>query len=149
MKNREGRTTNRLAVLSALFLLIVILLACRLTGGLGDSDSRRSTTKPKDDRNAELCKKYDSCGCQSYDDCMAAAENEINLEKPGIRECMLASSCESLCAGKPDGCIGGASGGDGGATPKRSNCAAISCSKDSDCPADCYGGCNGVICLSF
>jgi hypothetical protein len=148
MKDLEGRRTNRLGALCGLFLLSVILLACRLTGGLGDGNSR-STTKPKDDRNAELCRKYDSCGCQSYDDCMAAAENEPNLEKPGIRECMLASSCDSLCAGKPDGCIGGASGGDGSAAPGRSNCAAISCSKDSDCPSDCYGGCNGVICLSF
>jgi hypothetical protein len=148
MQMRVSRTKSSLAKLCCLFLLFVILVACKLTGGLGDNDNG-STSSVRDDRNAELCRKIDSCGCQSYDDCMTLFENDQNLEKPGVRECMLNSSCDSLCAGKPDGCGGGASKGNGSTVPERSNCAAIPCSNNSDCPSDCYGGCDGVRCYSF
>jgi hypothetical protein len=146
----EDRTKRLVIKLCYLLLLLSVLLACRLGG---DNSSRRSSSsdrKSKDGPNAELCRKYDSCGCQSYDQCMEKAEGEPNLEKPGVRECMLNSSCESLCAGKPDGCTGGSSSGQGGdTTPRRSDCANIQCSKNSDCPSDCYGGCDGVRCYSF
>ena len=147
MDKCEDRTRSLLAKLCCLFLLFMVLVACNLTGGLSD-DNSSSRSKPKDDRNAELCRKYESCDCQSYDDCMAQAENDQNLEKPGVRECMLNSSCASLCAGKPDGC-GKSSGSKESTVPERSNCAAIPCRRNSDCPTDCYGGCNGTICLSF
>lgn len=145
MKIYEGRTENLITKLCCLLLLFAALLACRLGG---DNSSNSSTRKSKDGPNAQLCRKFDSCGCQSYDDCMEKAENDQNLEKPGVRECMLNSSCDSLCAGKPDGCIG-TSSGQGDTTPKRSDCSNIPCSKNSDCPSDCYGGCDGVRCYSF
>ena len=145
MQMREGRAKSLLTTLCCLFLLLAALLACRLGGDKSNSSSAR---KSEDSPNTQLCKKYESCGCQSYDACMEQAANEPNLKKPGVRECMLNSSCESLCAGKPDGCTG-TSSSQGSTAPERSNCAAISCSKDSDCPADCYGGCDGVRCYSF
>ena len=130
--------------LCCLFLLFAALLACRL------SDGSRSTRKSEGDNpNVQLCKKFESCGCQSYDDCMAEAEKSTALETPGVRDCMLKSSCSSLCAGKPDGCTGGTSSGQRDTTPKRSDCSSIRCSKNSDCPSDCYGGCDGVQCYSF
>ena len=143
MKTYEGRTKRLSTTLCCLLLLLAALLACRL-GGDRSSSERKSENSP----NAQLCKKYDSCGCESYDDCMKKAEGEPNLEKPGVRECMLNSSCDSLCAGKPDGCIG-TSPSQGDTTPKRSDCANIQCSQNSDCPSDCYGGCDGVRCYSF
>jgi hypothetical protein len=142
MKNCEGRTKSLIMKLCCLLLFFAALLACKL------GDSAR-TRKSENGPNAQLCKKFESCGCQSYDDCMAQAEKSDALEKPGVRECMLNSSCSSLCAGKPDGCTGGASSGQGDTTPKRSDCSRIRCSRDSDCPSDCYGGCDGVICYSF
>lgn len=130
-----------------LLFLLTVLLACKFGASDGNSDSARKT---KGGPNAELCRKYDSCGCQAYDDCMAEAEDSQDLEKPGVRECMLQSSCESLCAGKPDGCLGQSKPGRSGSTgAERSNCAAISCSRNEDCPSDCYGGCDGVRCYSF
>src|SRR5215213_3836708 len=133
-----------------LLMMMACLLACRLSGGGADDNGGNSAQDDSDSPNVQLCKKYDSCGCQSYKDCIAAAKNSPALEKPGVRECMLASSCESLCAGKPDACMG-QSAGEGGSstTPQKSNCSAISCSKNSDCPSDCYGGCDGVRCYSF
>ncbi|HEX8143953.1 MAG TPA: hypothetical protein VF553_15245 [Pyrinomonadaceae bacterium] len=130
------------------FLLLLALLACRLSGGADDNGGNTSEDE-RDNPNVQLCKKYESCGCQSYRDCMAGAKNSPSLDKPGVRECMLASSCESLCAGKPDGCLGQSAGQGSTTTPQKSNCAAISCSKNSDCPSDCYGGCDGVRCYSF
>ena len=146
MENYEGRTKRLMTTLCCLFLLLATLLACRLGGDRGSNSS--SERKSRDGPNAQLCRKFESCGCQSYDDCMEKAEGDQNLEKPGVRECMLDSSCGSLCAGKPDGCTGSSSG-QGDTTPKRSDCSHIQCSKNSDCPSDCYGGCDGVRCYSF
>jgi hypothetical protein len=147
MNTFEDRTKGLITKLCCLLLLLAVVLACRL----GDSSRRSSSPERKSENspNAQLCKKYDSCGCESYDDCIEKAEGEQSLEKPGVRECMLNSSCDSLCAGKPDGCIGGTSTGQGDTTPKRSDCANIRCSQNSDCPSDCYGGCDGVRCYSF
>lgn len=151
--------TGHAVVKACCFLLLfAVLVACRLGGDSrseNNSNRRRETSsnsssksKTTNEANAELCRKYDSCGCQSYDDCMSALDNDPNIDKPGLRECMLNSSCQSLCAGKPDGCTG-KSGSGGTQGPTRSNCAEIPCSKNSDCPADCYGGCDGVRCYSF
>ncbi|HJU55729.1 MAG TPA: hypothetical protein VJ715_14190 [Pyrinomonadaceae bacterium] len=135
-----------------LFLLTLALAACKPRGGAGNS--RASAEGAEGSQiNAELCRKYDACGCQAYDDCMKAAADSPSLNKPGVRECMLKSSCESLCLGVPDACInqvgGGQSGSGGAGGQQRSNCSAIRCGKNSDCPSDCYGGCDGVICYSF
>ena len=100
------------------------------------------------DPNHEICQKYASCGCQGYDDCMADAAGNAELDIPGVRECLMASSCESLCMGQPDGCTGGqapsggaTSGveipGDQSATP----CSQIPCEIDGHCPPNC-GSCN-------
>lgn len=134
--------------LCCLLLLLMALLACRLSA---DNENESATQSAKDEANAELCKKYDSCGCVSYKACLESSRKDTNLDKPGVRACMLASSCESLCDAKPDGCIGGraASEGGGAAAPQRSDCSSVSCSKNSDCPSDCYGGCDGVRCYSF
>jgi hypothetical protein len=138
-----------------LLLLLAALIACRL-GGDGGSDTGRgkprasgsgnSRSEAGDEANAELCRKYESCGCVTYASCMEQFKGDPNLEKPGVRACMLISSCQSLCASDPDACKSGGTGTGSGA---RSNCTAISCTKDSDCPADCSGGCDGVRCYSF
>jgi hypothetical protein len=153
-----------------LFFLLVLglaLAACKSGGNATSSQGaktetggpssgtvggdRGGTEASKDNIYSEVCRKYDLCGCQKYDDCMEQAANTPALEDASLRECLLKSSCESLCAARPDGCLGQAGGGGGGGAtgPQRSNCAAIPCSKDTDCPTDCYGRCNGSVCLSF
>ena len=138
-----------------LLLLTLALAACKPGANAGKGKaSTEGAAGGGGEVNAELCRKYDSCGCESYEDCMKNSARAPDLDKPGVRVCMLRSSCESLCLGFPDGCVkedgggqpgaGGAGGGQG-----RSNCAAIKCGKNSDCPSDCYGGCDGVICYSF
>jgi hypothetical protein len=134
--------------LCCLLLLCVVLLACRLSGEVNDNGGGTSDAA-KDEANAQLCQKYDSCGCASYKACIETSRKTKSLDEPGVRECMLASSCQSLCDAKPDGCTGGSAAGGGTAAPKRSDCSSVSCSKDSDCPSDCYGGCDGVRCYSF
>ncbi|HWS99004.1 MAG TPA: hypothetical protein VN256_01950 [Pyrinomonadaceae bacterium] len=136
-----------------LLLMALALAACKQGANNGNASTGGAAGG---EVNAELCRKYDSCGCESYEDCMKNAARAADLDKPGVRECMLKSSCESLCLGFPDGCFkegggGGQQPGAGGAGggQQRSNCTAIRCSKNSDCPSDCYGGCDGVICYSF
>jgi hypothetical protein len=144
------KTGANRAKFCCLLLLAVALAACKPGANAGNSRASAEGAEGNE-VNAELCRKYASCGCQSYEDCMKGAANSPALRQTGIRECMLKSSCESLCLGVPDACInesGGQQPGAGG-TGGRSNCAAIRCSKNSDCPSDCYGGCDGVICYSF
>lgn len=103
-----------------------------------------ATQGDSDDPRVKICKRYESCGCQSYKSCMEQLKDDPTPDEPGILECILKSSCKSLCAGKPD------CGGDRPkAAPKRSNCSQIRCSKDSDCPGDCHGGCSDGRCYSF
>ncbi len=147
------KTGAKRAKFCCLLLLTLLLAACK-PGANADKGNASAGGAGGGEVNAELCRKYESCGCESYEDCMRNAAKAPDLDKPGVRECMLKSSCESLCLGFPDGCVkqggggqpgaGGAGGGQG-----RSNCTAIRCSKNSDCPSDCYGGCDGVICYSF
>lgn len=103
------------------------------------------TENSTEDPRIKICKKYAACGCQSYKSCMEDLENDPTPDEPGILECILNSSCKSLCAGKPD-CGGNRPGSN---QPKRSNCSQIRCNKDSDCPGDCYGGCSEGRCYSF
>jgi hypothetical protein len=109
------------------------------------SDEQRENDGP----NAALCKKIDECGCQSYEDCLASLKDDQNIDKPGVRDCMILSSCKSLCAGDPDACKGGGKQTEGSGIQQRSNCAAIRCSRNSDCPSDCYGGCKEGQCYMF
>jgi len=154
MKSARAETAPGVIKACLLLLLFAVLIACRLGAG-DDSGNRKrsgsngSKSEAKSEANSELCRKYESCGCISYEDCMRGFENDTNLEKPGVRECMLNSSCESLCANDPDGCKGQQQQNGTGGGASRSNCSAISCSKNSDCPSDCYGGCDGVRCYSF
>ena len=134
-----------------LLMLALALAACKPGANAGNSRASAEGAGGGE-INAEPCRKYESCGCESYADCMKNAAQATDLDKPGVRECMLKSSCESLCLGFPDACVkqgGGQPGAGGGGGQQRSNCAAIRCSKNSDCPSDCYGGCDGVICYSF
>ncbi|HKQ54118.1 MAG TPA: hypothetical protein VJT74_17205 [Pyrinomonadaceae bacterium] len=145
------KTGAQRAKFCCLLLLCLALAACKPRAGNGRASAEGAEGN---EVNAELCQKIASCGCGTYEDCMQGAANAPALKQPGIRECMLKSSCESLCLKVPDGCInegggGGQTGAGGGSTGGRSNCAAIKCSKNSDCPSDCYGGCDGVICYSF
>ena len=148
MKPYAGRARAKFC---CLLLLLLALAACKPGANKGGASTEGAGGG---EVNAELCRKYESCGCESYEDCMRNSARAADLDKPGVRECMLKSSCESLCLGFPDACFkeggGGqpAPGGTGGGR-QRSNCAAIRCSKNSDCPSDCYGGCDGVICYSF
>jgi len=137
-----------------LLLLCLALAACKPGANAGKGKTSTEGAAGGGEVNAELCRKYDSCGCESYEDCMKNAARAQDLDKPGVRECMLKSSCESLCLGFPDGCVkegGGGQPGAGGSGggQQHSNCTAIRCSRNSDCPSDCYGGCDGVICYSF
>ena len=139
MKREAGRWVAKFCLL---LLPCLALCACKPGADAGGGGAA----------NEELCRKYAACGCEPFADCMKNAARAPDLDKPGVRECMLRSSCESLCRGVPDGCVkegggGGQPGAGGGGT--RSNCTAIRCSQNSDCPSDCYGGCDGVICYSF
>ncbi len=116
-----------------------------------DADDEEETyneveNKESDSLVKKVCRKYDSCGSQSFDDCMAEAEN-VNYDDE-VYECMLRSSCKSLALGQPDACAG-----DGNAPPvyqqKQAACPQIKCSKNADCPGTCYGGCKNGICLLF
>lgn len=112
----------------------------------GASPSQQTTGSKAE----EVCRKYELCGCQRFDECMAQISRDPAIERPGIGDCMLKSSCQSLCAGQPDGCPKTNTGaGNPAPGSQRSNCATISCTRSSDCPSDCYGGCDGVICYSF
>jgi hypothetical protein len=110
-----------------------------------DSDSPRlETNGDSDNPRVEICKRYESCGCQSYESCMQQLENDTTPEEPGVKECIAASTCESLCAGKPDGCPNRRS-----QVPETPNCSGITCSRDSDCPGACHGGCSDGRCYLF
>lgn len=111
----------------------------------GASPSQTSGSKAE-----EVCRRYESCGCQKFDECMAQIGNDPVVERAGNGDCMIKSSCQSLCANRPDGCLKtNTDAGNPATGPQRSNCSAIPCSRNSDCPSDCYGGCDGVICYSF
>ena len=159
MRSPQARPRRSFLNLCCFPLMLAVVLGCLLSGNRnsdnekkssrdsGSSSSRSSSNSP----NAELCRKYESCDCSgfSYSKCVEQLDNDPNVEKPGVRECMLKSSCASLCAGKPDACIGQSTGKGAGTSGGRSDCSNISCSKNSDCPSDCYGGCDGVRCYSF
>lgn len=113
------------------------------------TDSKTGTedaTGTDDNLKKKVCKKLESCGCQDYEECMADAED---LDYPdAVWECMLKSSCESLCAEKPDGCK---KSGDNPKTtaPDVPDCSRTRCSKNGDCPGGCHGGCIDGYCSLF
>ena len=170
MRNNQKRHRATLADLSGFLLLFFIVLACNISSdrdapkGAGDTpeavgkkpdskqgggkiEKKRTDQAAQEDANnprVEICRRYEECGCQSYESCLEQLENDSTPDEAGIKECILNSSCQSLCAGKPDGCPNRKTD-----SPRKSNCAAVSCSKNSDCPGDCHGGCDGVRCYSF
>jgi hypothetical protein len=117
---------------------------------IGSIEKSETRTVSQEAAGADLkksaCQKYESCNCQEYGKCLAEAE-KLNYPDE-VWECMLKSSCESLCAGKPDACRSAESSpkADGPETP---SCPQIRCSKNSDCPGGCYGGCSDGHCLLF
>ena len=165
----QNPNSNRkiLQAVICLTLLFLVIASCSFgdknknEGGKSTSNSGRgqSGNKPATERsdeqreadgpNAALCKKIDECGCQSYEDCLASLKDDQNIDKPGVRDCMILSSCKSLCAGDPEACKGGGTQTQGSGTQQRSNCAAIRCSRNSDCPSDCFGGCKEGLCYMF
>lgn len=114
--------------------------------GDNEDDDEVSVNNDGDDLKVKVCKKYESCGCQSYEKCMQDAE-EGNFSDETL-ECILKSSCKSLCAGNPDGCAGSGNN-PGTGEPEKPHCPQIKCNKNSDCPMGCYGGCSGGHCLLF
>lgn len=121
--------------------------ASRQAGGgerAGAEGEAGGAQRSSDDPRVKICKRYESCGCQSYESCMEQLKDDPTPDEPGILECIMKSSCKSLCAGKPD-----CGGERPGAAPKRSNCSQIRCRRDADCPGDCHGGCSEGRCYSF
>ncbi|HSK73724.1 MAG TPA: hypothetical protein VK892_18650, partial [Pyrinomonadaceae bacterium] len=125
MKNNKSEWQKQTVKLSGFLLLFFIALACNLSQNFDKSESKKPETTGKETRGIEkieappkskkgensavsgshdlkkkVCKKYSECGCQDYEDCLAEAE-DLHYED-AVWECMLNSSCESLCAGKPD-----------------------------------------------
>ena len=125
----------------------------------GDIEKLKTQSKPKEtgknalsstteDLKKAVCRKYDECGSQDYEDCIEQAENLYYEDE--VWACMLDSSCESLRAGKPDACIKGENNPQTTDTlPKRSDCYGTTCTRNSDCPGDCYGGCKEGHCYMF
>lgn len=171
MKNNKWQ--KQTVKLSGFLLLLFVVLACNLSQNPGKSETeskKPETTKKEtrgiekieaptktkkvennalsgsDDLKKKVCKKYDECGCQDYEDCVAEAE-DLHYED-AVWECMLNSSCESLCAGKPDACPGV---GNNTVTtvPETPNCSGIVCTRNSDCPGSCHGGCSEGRCYLF
>jgi hypothetical protein len=131
------------------FLLVgLFLMACQ---NGGNSNSTASAQGGDDAANAELCKKIEACGCEKFTQCMQSLASSADVKKPGVRECMMNSTCPSLCAGHPDACFGDSTGSGQGAgtAPPKTSCTNIPCSKSSDCPVGCSGGCELGHCLSF
>jgi hypothetical protein len=94
----------------------------------------------------KACEKYATCGCQEYEKCMEEIGNLNYSDK--AYECVLKSSCESLCSGKPDGCSS-AESPPLGSVPQTPDCSRIRCTSNNDCPGGCYGGCSDGYCLLF
>ncbi|HEX8494847.1 MAG TPA: hypothetical protein VF658_18540 [Pyrinomonadaceae bacterium] len=149
MKPRYIAIRMLLVKLCVCLCVSAALVGCVNNANVQSTDNR-SASRGGESRAEEVCRRYASCGCQSFDDCMSQIGSDPAIDQPGIGDCMLKSSCQSLCAGRPDGCPKtGTGAGNPGGGQQRSNCSAIPCSKNSDCPSDCYGGCDGVICYSF
>lgn len=169
MKKIDKSLSNYRIKLAVLCFLFIFAPACMIsqskentkvekTDEKTETVKKKKTTKDKpkvektsssganDDLKKKVCKKYDSCGCQDYDECMAEVENLNYADE--VWECMLKSSCESLCAGDPDGCK---KSGDNPKTtaPDVPNCSQTSCTKNGDCPGGCHGGCIHGYCSLF
>lgn len=122
----------------------------------GGSEKLKTQSKPKeveknamsssDDWREKVCKKYDECGCQDYEECMEQLADLYYEEKTWA--CLLKSSCEGLCAGQPDGCLNGENNPTTTA-PDVPNCSGTSCTRNSDCPGGCHGGCSEGRCYLF
>ena len=122
-----------------LTILLLLASACAANRNMGTYDIGSTNQK-------KVCEKYASCGCQEYEKCMAETGNSTYSDR--TYECVLKSSCESLCAGKPDGCSSAESTPPAGA-PETPGCSRIRCSNNNDCPGGCYGGCSDGYCLLF
>ena len=110
---------------------------------------KSAVSSSSDDWKKKVCKKYDECGCQDYEECLEEAADLYYEDE--VWACMLKSSCESLCAGKPDVCINGENnpGTTAPNVPQVPNCYATTCTRDSDCPGGCSGGCSEGHCYLF
>lgn len=124
------------------------------TGGI---EKLKKQAKPKEDEKAsfssttedlkrQVCRKYDECGSQDYEECVEqAAELYYDDE---VWACMLESSCESLRAGKPDACMK-SQNNRSTVAPDVPDCYGTTCTRNSDCPGGCHGGCSEGRCYLF
>ena len=172
MKKNQNKSQKFQVKLLVFMLLSVVAAACtvsyseEITGNEIVTGERKSAEQINYDKTAALiylksdaeeetengvnprvkiCKKYAACRCQTYKSCMEDLKDNPVPDEPGVLECIMKSSCKSLCAGKPD--CGGSRAKK--TPPKKSNCSQIRCSRDSDCPGDCHGGCSDGRCYSF
>lgn len=174
MKNYKSSEQNYVVKLSGFLFLLFIVLACNMSqnSDKSETDSKKPETtkktktggieklktqsKPKeveknamsssDDWREKVCKKYDECGCQDYEECMEGIA-DLNYEEK-TWSCLLKSSCEGLCANQPDGCAQ-TENNPTTTAPDVPNCSGTTCTKNSDCPGGCHGGCSEGRCYLF
>ena len=164
----SARSVWAVVVLGASFLIAPGCKCSRDTPSPVAAPSASATPDPDD----ELCKRYESCGCRPAAECLAGAKKPLTaatLAKVGVRECLIASRCASLCEGRPDQCgklvvkdggsgggsVGGTGSGGGGAGAGHGSrrCAETTCSEDaagmSRCAAEGCGSCLLGHCVVF
>lgn len=123
----------------------------------GDIEKLKTQAKPKeteknafssttDDLKKQVCRKYDECGSQDYEECVEQAEDLYYDDE--VWACMLDSSCESLRAGKPDACMK-SKNSQVTTAPDVPDCYGTTCTRNSDCPGGCHGGCSEGRCYLF
>src|SRR5687768_1325062 len=132
MKNYKSQKQKHVVQLSGFLLLLFIVVACNFSQNSEKPKSEnnkpqttekkdtagieklKTQAKPKetdktafstttDDLKRQVCRKYDECGSQDYEECMEQAANLYYEDE--VWACMLESSCESLREGKPDACM--------------------------------------------
>lgn len=175
MKNYKSQKQKYVVHLSGLLLLLLIVAACNLsqtsekpkpennkpqtaekkdTAGI---EKLKTQAKPKekektafnsttDDLKRQVCRKYDECGSQDYEECMEQAANLYYGDE--VWACMLDSSCESLREGKPDACLK-TQNNQPTVVPDVPDCYGTTCTRNSDCPGGCHGGCSEGRCYLF
>ena len=109
-------------------------------------DEKTAFSSATEDLKKQVCRKYDECGSQDYEECMEEAADLYYEDE--VWACMLNSSCESLRAGKPDACMK-SNNSQVTTAPDVPDCSGTTCTRNSDCPGGCHGGCSEGRCYLF
>jgi hypothetical protein len=110
------------------------------------NNEKSAFSSTTEDLKHQVCRKYDECGSQDYEECIEQAADLYYDDE--VWACMLDSSCESLREGKPDACMK-AKNNQGTVVPDVPNCYGTTCTRNSDCPGGCHGGCSEGRCYLF